>query len=132
MNHHTSRRPLSPHLTIYKPQVSSVLSILHRITGFGLSLGLLPLVCWLHLAAYDPQGLEGFYAFSGSFFGLLIAFAWSVAFWYHFANGIRHLFWDAQKLLELEQARMAGYFVLGATLGLSLVTWIIILAEMPL
>lgn len=119
----TSPRPLSPHLQIYKPQMTSAMSILHRISGFGLSLGLLLLTCWLYHAAYNPEGLEGFYEFTGSWFGMIFLFGWSVAFYYHLANGIRHLLWDAGKMLEIDTATRGGFLVLGVTLGLTVATW---------
>lgn len=127
-----SRRPLSPHLQVYKPQMTSGLSILHRITGFGCSVGLLLLSCWLYHAAYAVQELPDFLAFLSSGVGMLLLFFWSVAFYYHLANGIRHLFWDAGKMLEIQCATKAGYFVLGVTIGLTVATWGYVLAEMPL
>lgn len=93
------------------------------MTGFALSLALLPLTCWLYHAAYNPQGLEGFYELAGSVVGMLFLFGWSVAFYYHLANGIRHIFWDMGKMLEIEDAQRGGYFVLGATIGLTAVSW---------
>ncbi|MDG1286587.1 MAG: succinate dehydrogenase, cytochrome b556 subunit [Rickettsiales bacterium] len=123
----TSSRPLSPHLQIYKPQMTSILSIFHRMTGFALSLGLLPLTCWLYHAAYNPAGLDGFYDMAGSVIGMLFLFGWSVAFYYHLANGIRHLIWDAGMMLEIEDAQRGGFLVLGVTLGLTAATWIYVL-----
>lgn len=127
MSKPVSPRPLSPHLQVYKPQMTSVLSIFHRMTGFALSIGLLPLTCWLYHAAYNPEGLEEFYEYASSIVGMLFLFGWSVAFYYHLANGIRHLLWDAGKLLEIEAAQRAGWLVLGITLGMTACTWLYIL-----
>jgi succinate dehydrogenase / fumarate reductase cytochrome b subunit len=123
MSSYSSKRPLSPHLQVYKPQMTSGLSIFHRITGFKLSAALVPLAIWLYLAAYDAAGLEVFYEYASSWIGLLFLAGWSFAFYYHLMNGVRHLFWDAGKLLEIEDATRAGYLVLGGTLGLTAVTW---------
>ena len=127
MTQKTSPRPLSPHLQVYKPQMTSVLSIFHRASGFALSFALLPLTCWLYHAAYSPEGLDGFYELAGSIVGQIFLFGWSLAFFYHLANGIRHLLWDAGKMLEIEDAERGGYFVLGAAFGLTAVSWAYVL-----
>jgi succinate dehydrogenase / fumarate reductase, cytochrome b subunit len=121
------QRPLSPHLQIYKPQMTSVMSILHRATGFGLSLGLLLFTYWLWAAAYSPEHYQSVVDFAGSIFGLILLFGWSLAFYYHLAAGIRHLIWDSVRMLELENAYKAGYFVLGFTLGATGATWLLII-----
>jgi succinate dehydrogenase / fumarate reductase cytochrome b subunit len=120
------QRPISPHLQIYKPQMTSVLSILHRITGFALSVGLMLLVYWLWAAAYSPTSLTGFYSFTSSIFGMVLLFGWSLAFYYHLANGLRHLIWDTGRMLGIKDATKGGYAVLGFTLGATLGTWIYI------
>lgn len=122
-----SPRPLSPHLQVYKPQMTSALSIFHRMTGIALSFGLLPLTCWLYTAAYNPEGLEGFYEYAGSIVGMLFMFGWSLAFYYHLANGIRHLIWDSGRMLEIEAAERGGILVIGITLGLTACTWVYLL-----
>ncbi len=120
---HRAKRPLSPHLQVYKPQMTSALSILHRMTGFGLSLGLILLALWLWAAAYSPKNLQDIYDFTGSWLGMTLLFGWSIAFYYHLANGIRHLFWDTGRLLEINDAYKAGYAVLGFTFGATVGTW---------
>lgn len=129
-NAHSSSRPLSPHLQIYKPQMTSILSIFHRLTGFALSFGLILLCIWLWEAAYSPRSLKLLYGFTGSWFGIAMLFGWSLAFYYHLANGLRHLFWDMGKMLDLESAYKAGYAVLGFTFGATLGTWIYIGLEL--
>lgn len=119
-----AQRPLSPHLQIYKPQMTSVLSILHRATGFALSLGLILFALWLYGAAYDPATLDGVYGFTGSWFGIVFLFGWSFAFYYHLANGIRHLIWDTGRMLDIESATRGGYLVLGFSTGATLASWI--------
>src|SRR3546814_2392413 len=89
----TTERPLSPHLQIYRPQISSVLSILHRATGIALAVGTLLLVYWLTAAAAGPEAFSTAQALIGSFIGRLFLFGWSFALFYHLGNGIRHLAW---------------------------------------
>lgn len=120
----TSERPLSPHLQVYRPQYTSVLSILHRITGVFLTLGTLLLVWWLAAAASGPDAFETVQWFMGSFLGYLLLFGWSAALFYHLCNGIRHLVWDAGYGFELDSAYRSGIGVLIATAILTAVTWI--------
>ncbi len=113
-------RPLSPHLQIYRPQYTSVLSILHRITGVALSLGAVLVVWWLVAAATGP----GYFAYADgvltSWIGqlVLIGSAWALA--YHTANGIRHLVWDMGYGFELKTAEQSGYAVVAASVLLTL------------
>src|SRR3546814_14342766 len=83
------RRPLSPHLQIYKPQLTSVMSISHRVTGVGLAAGTLVLAWWLIAAAAGPEAFATVQGFLGSWFGYLILFGFSYALMYHLCNGIR-------------------------------------------
>ena len=124
-----SKRPLSPHLQVYKPQMTSMTSILHRITGFGLSVGLILFAFWLWGAAYDAEMFTCVTEFAGGIFGMILLFGWSFAFFYHLANGVRHLLWDAGYLLDIENAYKAGYLVLGFSLFATLGTWVFVLAE---
>src|ERR1700759_165633 len=91
----TGRRPLSPHLQVYKPQITSAMSIFHRFTGVALSVGTLLLVWWLAAAATAGAAFATASGFIGSWFGILLLFGWTVALWFHFCSGLRHLFWDA-------------------------------------
>ena len=118
-----SERPLSPHLQIYRPQLTSILSITHRAAGVALAIGTLLLVYWLVATAAGPGPYATAQAFIRSWFGLLILFGWSVALFYHLANGIRHLFWDAGYGFELKAAYASGYAVLVATGALTVIAW---------
>lgn len=118
-------RPLSPHLQIYKPQLTSALSILHRLTGVALGFGTLLLVWWLAAAAAGPEAFATAQGFIGSWLGLLLLFGWSVALFYHLCNGIRHLFWDAGYGFELPQAYASGWAVVIATGVLTLLAWVV-------
>lgn len=118
-----SNRPLSPHLQIYRPQMTSVLSILHRITGVGLGLGALLLVYWVVAAAAGPDRFTVAQALIGSWFGYLVLFGFTVALFFHLANGIRHLFWDAGYGFELRSTYASGITVLAATVVMTSVAW---------
>jgi succinate dehydrogenase / fumarate reductase cytochrome b subunit len=121
----TGNRPLSPHLQVYRPQLTSVLSILHRTTGVALVAGTLLLVYWLAAAAAGPEAFETARAVIGSFLGRLFLFGWTVALFYHLCNGIRHLFWDAGYGFELETAYRSGWLVVGVSGVLSLASWVV-------
>lgn len=123
-------RPLSPHLQIYKPQLTSLLSITHRATGIFLSLGALVLCYWLLAIAAGPEVYQQAHSLLGSWFGQLLIFAWVASFYYHLCNGIRHLFWDAGYGLELKTTYASGYAVVIATVILTVVTWIIAVMQM--
>jgi len=118
-------RPLSPHLQIYRRQLTSVLSILHRFTGIGLAVGLLYLVCWLVAAASGLEAFDRLQSFNGSIIGRLLLLGWTVAFFYHMLNGIRHLSWDAGFGFELPTTYKTGYAVVIGTAVLTLLAWFI-------
>ncbi len=118
-------RPTSPHLTIYKPQITSVMSILHRITGLALSVGTFFLVVWLWAAAYSPDCFAGLHSFFGGFIGKFMMFGWSIAFYYHLLNGLRHLWWDLGHGFELQSVERSGWLVAAGCFALTLITWII-------
>jgi succinate dehydrogenase / fumarate reductase cytochrome b subunit len=121
-------RPLSPHLQIYRPQFTSVLSITHRATGVALGVGTLLLVWWLAAAALGEAAYASFGAFVDSPLGLLMLFGWSLALFYHLGNGIRHLFWDAGRGFDLATTEKSGYAVVAFALAATLVAWVIGLA----
>jgi len=118
-------RPLSPHLQIYKPQLTSAMSIFHRITGVANVVGTPLVLWWIGSAAHGREAYEAAAGFFGSWFGMLLLFAWSISLFYHLSNGIRHLIWDSGKLLEIEQAYKAGYAVLASTAILTVLAWIV-------
>ena len=119
-------RPLSPHLTIYRPQLTSITSILTRITGNALLLAALLLVWWLLAAATSPEYFSAVDGFVTSWFGDLVMFLSLWALWYHLLAGIRHLIWDNAMMLEIEQAEMLGWLVIGASVILTIVTVIFV------
>lgn len=115
-------RPLSPHLEIYKPEWTMVLSITHRITGVGLALGAFLVSWWLLAAASGPEYFAEANAWLTSWIGDLILFGSLFALWYHFGNGVRHLAWDAGYLLELGPAKKSGQAVVVGAVLLTLFT----------
>ena len=117
-------RPLSPHLQVYRPQLTSVLSILHRFSGLALSVGTILLVWWLVAAAAGPGPFSGAQQFIGSWFGLLLLFGWSVALFYHLCNGLRHLWWDTGNGLDLKFVYASGWAVVAGTGALTVIAWI--------
>lgn len=121
----SKERPLSPHIQIYRPQLTAVLSITHRLTGVGLAAGLLVLVYWLSSAAYGPEAYHKATALLGSGLGRVLLFAWSVALFYHLSNGIRHLLWDTGRGLEIAQVYRSGYAVLASTAILTILAWVV-------
>jgi len=120
----TDPRPLSPHLQIYRWQLTSVLSILHRASGIALSLGTILLVWWLGAASDGPEPYAGVQRFLGSWLGLLLLFGWSAALFYHLCNGIRHLWWDTGNGYELKTTYTTGWIVVAATAVLTVIAWI--------
>lgn len=122
------RRPLSPHLQIYRLQITSVLSILHRATGIALSVGALLLVWWLVAGATSADAFETAQDFFGSALGLLLLFGWTLALFYHFFAGIRHLAWDAGYGYDKPTYEYTGYAVVGATVLCTVLVWIVGLA----
>ena len=116
-------RPISPHLQVYKPQITSVLSIFHRITGVALTFGLILLVAWIFTLSLGEEYFEYFVMFIKSWFGLLILFGFTFALNYHLCNGIRHLFWDAGYGYEIETDHKSGLAVLGVSFVLTILIW---------
>jgi succinate dehydrogenase / fumarate reductase cytochrome b subunit len=113
------QRPLSPHLTIYSRQLTSVMSILHRATGVALAIGAFGLVAWLLAVAGEGGSFIRFQSALGSPIGAIALAAFVVALVYHFLNGIRHLLWDIGWGYELPRAYASGYVVIALTLILS-------------
>ena len=120
-----ANRPMSPHLQVYRPQITSVLSILHRMTGVFLTLGTLLLTYWLVAAGYGAETFESAQALVGSWLGHLLLWLFTFSLFYHLFNGIRHLLWDFGWGFELTQVKQSGYVMLGATVVLTVVTLII-------
>ena len=121
----TRQRPLSPHIGIYRPQITSVLSILHRMTGIALAFGAILLTFWLSAAAYGPEAFSQAQKLMGSLFGRLILFGLTFSLVYHLCNGIRHLAWDIGWGFELSKLRATGWIVLIASIFATGVIWVL-------
>lgn len=120
-------RPLSPHLQVYKPQLTSVLSILHRMTGVFLSIAGLLLAYWLVSLMRGPEVYADAMSLLGSGFMRLVLAGVSFSFFYHLCNGIRHLFWDAGYGFEIEQIYASGWTVVVASILLTVALWAVVL-----
>ena len=115
-------RPLSPHLQVYKPQITSLLSIMHRGTGVFLALGTPLLVYWLVQLAAGPVEYANAQECFSNWFVQLMLLGWTFAMFYHLCNGIRHLFWDIGKGFELKDLHRSGYAVLACSTILTIIT----------
>ena len=104
-------RPLSPHLQIYKPQITSILSIFHRLTGISLSIGSFIIVAWIVSLSMGVESYSYFMSIVDNWFIQTIIFGFAFALFYHFSNGIRHLFWDAGLGFELKSVYVSGTIV---------------------
>jgi succinate dehydrogenase / fumarate reductase cytochrome b subunit len=125
----STKRPLSPHLTIYKPQITSVLSIAHRLSGIFLYIGCLLFAWTLIFSTYESSFATSFLNITSIFFtsiiGQALLFFWSFALFYHLCNGIRHMFWDMGKGFELRTVTISGIAVLVVSLSSTLASWCI-------
>jgi len=119
-------RPLSPHLQVYKPQLTSILSILHRGTGIVLSIGSIFLVSWILVLTLGESAYQIYSQLVNNWFGKLVIFGFTFGLFYHLSNGIRHLFWDAGYGYDLKDAYISGFAVILSSLSLTLITWLII------
>jgi succinate dehydrogenase / fumarate reductase cytochrome b subunit len=118
-------RPLSPFMLgqYYRFQFTSLLSIIHRITGVGLSVGTLLVAGWLIALAAGPQVYGQFAVHLTAWYGQVLLFGWTWALMYHLGNGIRHLFWDIGWGFDVKVAEKTGYAVVVFSLLLTAATW---------
>ncbi len=118
-------RPLSPHLQVYRWQLTMAMSILHRATGIALSVGTILLVAWLVAAAMGPEAYAKFSACISSPIGIFMLMGWSWSLMYHLCSGVRHLMWDTGKGLSLPGAYASGYAALLVSTTLTAVIWFV-------
>ncbi len=118
-------RPLSPFMLgqYYRFQISSFLSITHRVTGVGLAVGTILLAVWVMSAALGPLEYGQFAWFAHTPIGLFLLLGWSWALLYHLCNGIRHLVWDAGYAFEKKAVDLGGWIVVGASVLLTAAVW---------
>lgn len=120
-------RPLSPHLQVYRPQITSVLSILHRATGVALTAGAALVVWWLFAAASGPEAFAVADGFLSGWLGGLVLLGSLYALSYHLLNGVRHLFWDAGYGFELSNVTLGGWLVVLGSFALTGLVWLLAL-----
>ncbi|MDP9195509.1 MAG: succinate dehydrogenase, cytochrome b556 subunit [Pseudomonadota bacterium] len=118
----SDNRPLSPHLQIYQPQLTWLLSITHRFTGVALVFGLLMFSWWIIAVASGPGPYRVMQDFVLSWLGQMILMGWTVALWFHMLNGIRHLVWDAGYGLSLKAVYRSGWAVVAGTAVMTVIT----------
>jgi succinate dehydrogenase / fumarate reductase, cytochrome b subunit len=118
-----AERPLSPHLSVYRWQITNTLSILHRFTGVVLTLGFLVLALWLISAAMGSEAYHFVQKLILSPIGTLIMVGFTLSFYYHLMNGIRHLLWDIGVGFELKTVTTSGMLVVVGTAALTIITW---------
>lgn len=120
-------RPLSPHLQVYRPQLTSILSILHRATGVFLALGSIVIVIWLGALASGPEAYAQLQTLLAHPLAKLIILGWCFSANYHLCNGIRHLFWDIGAGLEIQQVYRSGVAVLVASFSLTAIVVFVVM-----
>jgi succinate dehydrogenase / fumarate reductase cytochrome b subunit len=116
-------RPLSPHLSIYRWPITMTMSILHRATGVAMSVGLIVLAGWLFDAAMGAETYAAMLSYLDTMVGKLLLMGWSFAFFFHLANGVRHLVWDSGRGFEKTTANASAWFVLLLAIVLTALFW---------
>lgn len=120
----TRQRPLSPHLTIYRPPITMTMSIVHRITGCALYFGTLLVAWWLVAASASEEHFDLVNRIYGSWFGRLVLFGYTWALLHHLMGGVRHLIWDTGAGLEKDRSRKIAWATLAASIVLTVLVWI--------
>ena len=121
-------RPLSPHLTVYKPQITSVLSIFHRITGAGLAVSTILVVLWLASLAMGEITFRNFNNFLNNPFIIVVLVSSLWALWYHFCTGLRHLYWDMGYGYNLKSVAISGWVALVCSFLLTFLTLLFLIS----
>jgi succinate dehydrogenase / fumarate reductase cytochrome b subunit len=117
-------RPLSPHLTIYRWPLTMILSILHRATGVSLSVGLIIFSIWLFAIAFGEQYFTFFVYIFSNWIGRFLLVVWTFAFFLHFCNGLRHLYWDTGRGFDRERVEISARIVVFSSLLLTSIFWL--------
>jgi len=127
----SASRPLSPFMIgpYYRPQLTSMLSITHRLTGLSLAIGTIFVAIWVTAAASGEAAYAVYSSFAHSVIGYLLQIAYSWALLYHLCNGIRHLFWDTGRGFELKSAYASGKAVIAVSIILTILVWVAALAS---
>lgn len=117
--------PLSPHLQIWRWHITMLTSILHRVTGVGFYLGALILAAGAVCLAAGPEAYGAYRGIVGSFPGKVLFFIFTLSSYYHLANGVRHLVWDAGHGLDVKSATASAYAAFAFAIAATLATWVI-------
>lgn len=121
------QRPLSPHLQIYRPMLTMMMSIVHRITGSALYVGSLLFVGWLVAAAAGPEAFGTAQGLLGSWLGLLVLIGFTWALIHHGLGGLRHLLWDTGRGMDLRTIEWLARGTLAGSIGLTILLWVVLL-----
>lgn len=124
-NDKSAARPLSPHLQIYRPMLTTMMSITHRITGVGLYFGIVLLVWWLSAASISDGYFDFVQGFFGHWFGRLLLFGFTWALIHHALGGLRHLLWDTGRGFDLNLVEWLARANLAGSIVLTLLLWVI-------
>ncbi|PWV98318.1 succinate dehydrogenase subunit C [Hoeflea marina] len=124
MTNVSRNRPLSPHLTVWRPTITYVMSIVHRITGVALYAGTLLVAAWLIAAASGPESFERVNALFGSLIGRLVLLGYTWALMHHMLGGLRHLVWDTGRGLGKYESRKFGWATIAGSVTLTILIWI--------
>lgn len=125
------KRPLSPHLQIYRPMLTMMMSIMHRITGVALFFGSILFVWWLSAAAFSDSYFAMVQAFFASWFGRLVMFGFTWALIHHMLGGLRHFLWDVGKGFELKTVEILARLNLIGSIVLTVLLWVIAYGVKP-
>ncbi|ODR93592.1 succinate dehydrogenase [Methyloceanibacter stevinii] len=120
-----AERPLSPHLQIYRPMLTMMMSIAHRITGAGLAVGFALLTWWLVAVSMGPSTYAYVQDFFGSFLGRVLLFAFTWALIHHMLGGIRHLIWDTGVGLDKRTIEILALATIIGSIALTVLVWIL-------
>ena len=118
-------RPISPHLQIYRPMLTMMMSIVHRITGAALYFGMILLAWWLLAAASGPNAYANFEAVAGSILGQIVLFGFTWALIHHALGGIRHLIWDLLYGFERSEREWMARATLFGSVALTILIWLL-------
>ena len=121
----SAARPLSPHLSIYKPMLTTMMSIVHRITGAALYFGTLLMAWWLLAAASGPNAYAGIGSFMASWLGRLILFGYTWALIHHMLGGIRHFIWDIGRGFGPQEREWLAHATLIGSTSLTVIIWVV-------
>jgi succinate dehydrogenase / fumarate reductase cytochrome b subunit len=120
-----ARRPLSPHLQIYRPMLTTMMSITHRITGAALYFGTVLLAWWLIAAASDARSFATVSEILGSWFGRIVMFGFTWALLHHMLGGVRHFIWDSGRGMDHPERELLAQLTLWGGMALTVLVWIV-------